>query len=101
MDKPLRKTVYRHRLNDGLGKKFRIHVTIWVEDLFHDGEWHEVMSGDACRKIETAVEKKYPGWYHRCYNIPSHKMVALKKVDCPACKRLAEVKRLTSIKSLI
>jgi hypothetical protein len=93
MEKHLRKTVYRQRFNDGLGKRFRVHVTVMVEDIEHDGKLEEVISCNEWHKVEKAIEKKYPGWFHQCHPNRNGERDASKE-NCPACQRLTKVKSL-------
>jgi hypothetical protein len=58
-----RKGIYRQRLNDGLGKKFRVQVTVTYVDYFIGGKWMKTLSAEECKKIENAVKKKCPDWY--------------------------------------
>lgn len=75
-----RKGIWSHRFNDGLGRRFRVRVTVQYIEYFINGTWIKTMSPDEYRKIEQIVEKKYPGWYHTCFNSTSQE-------NCPACIR--------------
>ena len=46
-----------------------------------DGQWEEAFDRNAIRKIEQAVEKAFPGWYHRFNKDGTHQK------DCISCKR--------------
>jgi len=84
----LRKIIYQESLDDGLGKKFTIKVPITVMDVCRGGQWEEIISCKEWRKVEKAIEKKYPGWHHTCHKTP--------KQHCKACTR----NRATEIKKL-
>lgn len=74
-----RNVVHRQTLDDGLGRVFSIEVPVTVTDFWMDGQWEETINGEEHRKIEQAIEKAYPGWFHTCYKAP--------KQHCKACTR--------------
>ena len=43
-------------------------------------DWARNLEG---KKIERAIKKKYPGWYHTCFR---------NKENCSACKLLTLIK---------
>lgn len=81
-----RDTVHRQTLTDEFGYSFSIAVPVTMIDLWMDGNWEETINCGEHRKIERAIEQKYPGWFHRCYNDPEG--------HCPACARKAEARKL-------
>ena len=82
--------IWRQSLTDGK-KIFTVTVPVTVEHWWIDGMLEEVLPPESYRKIDTAIEKAYPGWFHRILKGGKHEK------DCPACKR----KRLTKKKSSI
>lgn len=81
-----RDTVDRFTLTDEFGYTFSVAVPVTVTEFWMDGQWEPTLNGEEMRKVEAAVEKAYPGWYHRCYDNPEG--------PCPACQRKAEARRL-------
>jgi hypothetical protein len=67
-----------------------------VTDYWIDGKWEETINGEEFRKVEEAIEKKYPGWFHTCYLDRNGKRQTSKE-SCKACQR----KRLTKQNSLV
>ena len=91
-EKRTRKGIYRSTLNDGLGKKFRVQVTVTFTDYLIGGRWEECIGAEEWHKVEKAIEKKYHGWFHTCFNRP--------KQHCKACSRKIAV-RLISKKNRV
>jgi len=85
------KKIWRQSLTDGK-RVFWIAVPIEVEYWRIDGKLEECLPPEASRLIEAAIEKEYPGWFHRILKGGKH------EEGCPACKRK---KRLTKKKSSI
>ncbi len=73
-----RNIVHRQTLTDEFGYSFSIAVPVTVTDFWMDGQWEETISCEEHNKVEKAIEKAYPGWFHQCYN-------GVK--PCPACER--------------
>lgn len=83
-----REIIYKHTYSDGV-KTFNIAVPIIVHDYLHGGMWTETIPLSETKKIEMAIEKKCPGFFHRCVGKNS-----VSKSKCPACKRLTKQKSL-------
>lgn len=86
-----RNTVHRQVLTDEFGYSFEIAVPVTVTDFWMDGQWEETINAAEFRKVEEAIEKRYPGWYHRCYPDRNGKR-KVSKEDCPACRRKKSLK---------
>jgi hypothetical protein len=83
------KRVYRRRMNDGLGMKFRVQATLLETDYFIDGEWKcGFVNAKEWVKLEKAIEKKYPGWFHTC------NFLIEKTEQCLACHRQKLIQQL-------
>lgn len=79
-----------------MGKSFRIHVTHMVTDFLIDGKWEETVSSKEWKKVEAVIEKKYPGWFHRCHiDLQGRRQVG--KENCLACQRKARLKLRKSL----
>jgi len=71
---------------------FTIEVPVMTTDYWLDGEWVETLDSQQQRKIDKAIEKEYPHWFHTCYESP--------KQHCQACVRDKYI-RLTETKDLV
>ena len=81
--------LYRQKLG---GKV--ITVKNVVAEMYYDretGKWHECFAGPEWRRIERAIEKALPGWFHVCYPDRTGKR-KVEMADCPACQRVAKEK---------
>jgi hypothetical protein len=65
-----RKIIYRQTLTDG---KRKIRIRVPITEVWLNGGW--CVSGDEWAKVEAEIERKWPGWFHTCYN----------KTPCLAC----------------
>lgn len=75
-----KKSIWSQILTDGK-RTFSVYVPITVR-LFYDAEtkkWEEAIPSKEWVKVEKAIEKAYPGWFHTCFNN--------KRKSCQACKR--------------
>lgn len=54
----------------------------YIQDDQGEWYWEETYSCESMHKIEQAIEKVYPGWFHRC--MKDGKRL---KVKCDACER--------------
>ena len=76
----LRKTIHKQTLTDG-NRTVRISVPITVSVWMIDGKEEEAIGADEWRKVERAIEKAWPGWFH-VFKGSKHD-----KANCRACKR--------------
>ena len=91
-----RKIIYKQTLDDGLGKIIKIAVPIVAEFWKHNGKWEIVYPLAACRVIEAAIEKAYPGWHHTCWDPAEVKNTKELRDNCPACQRIKHKKEIDS-----
>lgn len=72
---------YRQTVN---GKVITIkNVKMFMWKL--DGKWEEAFPASECRRFERAVEKVFPGWYHRFTKKGKHKK------NCVSCRRYGKM----------
>lgn len=71
--------VHRQTLTAG-SRSVKVVVPIFVDLFLVDGKWEETVSASEWRKVELAIERAWPGWFHRFKDGQHSK-------DCPACKR--------------
>lgn len=61
-------------------ESYKVEIMV---DIFWNPETQkeeEAFDGEAMRKIEAAIERVHPGWFHTCHNTRDKK-------NCQACKR--------------
>ena len=79
--------VYTQELANG---KTIVVRNVKVNLMLIDGKWEETWPGDSVRRVERAIERRFPGYFHRFKDGKHAK-------NCQACKR----KPLTNGKFLI
>lgn len=62
------------------GITMKVIVPITVEFMRIDDKYEEVVSAKEWQKVERAVERAWPGWYHRILKGGKH------AANCKACK---------------
>lgn len=74
--------IYSETLPNGVTIQLKnVKVDLWKID----GKWEEAWPASECRRMERAVEKVLPGWYHRFNKDGTHKK------NCISCKRYGEM----------
>lgn len=70
--------IYRIIVNGKVITVKNVKVHVWNND--------EAIPASSCRRIERAVEKIFPGWYHRFTKKGKHRK------DCISCRRYGKMK---------
>ena len=74
--------VYRQTVNGKVISIKNVKLSVWIGP---DGEEDEGFPASECRRFERAVEKVFPGWYHRFTKKGKHRK------DCISCRRYGKL----------